>query len=195
MTQTWIETTAFCVISWFTDCDCVKRALAEYLFLVPGPSVSLESGGLRFWPRSRGVLPRSIVNAEPFQLLSTLFMNCDQGAVLLCQTPKLLLQMGDLHGNLLILHHFRQQLAPKWMNGKMLTASYWHPRINSVWGREITQERFPVHGKVRFLKFMQMSIFEYSASWLLGGEAKINTETMQTHRKDQEGKSLTDLKK
>lgn len=58
-----------------------------------------------------------------------------------------------------------------------------------------TQERFPVHGKVRFLKFMQMSIFEYSAFWLLGGGAKINTETMQTHRKDQEGKSLTDLKK
>lgn len=195
MTQTWIETTAFCVISWFTDCDCVKRALAEYLFLVPGPSVSLESGGLRFWPRSRGVLPRSIVNAEPFQLLSTLFMDCDQGAVLLCQTPKLLLQMGDLHGNLLILHHFRQQLAPKWMNGKMLTASYWHPRINSVWGREI-----PRKGS----QFMEKSDFSNSCRWAfsstqlfgyLGGEAKINTETMQTHRKDQEGKSLTDLKK
>lgn len=42
---------------------------------------------------------------------------------------------------------------------------------------------------------MQMSIFKYSAFWFVWEEAKINTETMQTHRKDQEGKALTDLKK
>lgn len=155
MTQTWIETTAFCVISWFTECGCVKRALAEYLFLVPGPGVSLESGGLRFWPRSWGVLPRSIVAAEPFQLLSTLFMDCDQGAVLLCQTPKLLLQTGDLQGNLLILHHFRQQLAPRRMSGKILIASYWCLR---VW---LEAGKYPGKGS----QFVEKSDFSNSCRW------------------------------
>ena len=72
-------------------------------------------GGLGFGggQRSRGVLPRPIGQAETLQLLGALVVDSHQGAVLLRETPKLLLQTGDLHGNVLILHQLCQQLAPK----------------------------------------------------------------------------------
>lgn len=111
----------FCVISCFTRCSWVHWALqlSRYsclLFVSPGlvsagcPEVSGSCGG----QRSRGVLPRPIGQAEPLQLLSALVVDSHQVAVLLCQTPKLLLQAGDLHGNLLILHQLGQQLTPTW---------------------------------------------------------------------------------
>ena len=56
----------------------------------------------------------SVRQAEPLQLLRPLVVDSHQVAVLLRQTPELLLETGDLHGNLLVLHQLRQQLAPTW---------------------------------------------------------------------------------
>lgn len=67
---------------------------------------------------SRGVLLGSVGQAEALQEAGTLVVDSHQGAVLLRETAKLLLQTGDLNGRLLVLHQFGQQLPPGWMSGR-----------------------------------------------------------------------------
>lgn len=78
-----------------------------------------EVGGLRLYggQRSRGVRVRS--QAEVFQLLSALPVDSRQGAVLLRKTPELLLETGDLNGNVLVLHQLCQQLPSEWARQKV----------------------------------------------------------------------------
>lgn len=61
--------------------------------------------------RSRRISANPIGQAEHLQLLGALRVDGHQSAIFLNQTPKLLLQTSDLHGNLLILHQVCQQLS------------------------------------------------------------------------------------